>query len=98
MRKVTCNACAGEFLPEIQTERRGVLEYQFFSCPYCNAPYLISVTDEELRREIQAYISVGERIRGGDSSRETLDEGTELLRRNVRRAGILKSLHPMEAE
>ena len=96
MTEVSCDVCAGVFTPDIVKERKADLEYQYFCCPYCNNPYLISVTDEELRDGIRKYLAVGKRIRKEGSRRELVDESSKLLHQNVRRSRELLSMYPME--
>ena len=76
--------------------KRMVPDYQYFCCPYCNNPYLVSVTDEELRNGIRKYLAVGKRIRKEGSRRELVDESSKLLHQNVRRSRELLSMYPME--
>jgi hypothetical protein len=95
---VQCDACAGVFAPAFLTTRKGELEYQYFCCPYCNRPYIVSVTDEELRRSIREYLAIGEKIRRDGETESLRKESLEKLRANVRRSGELLSKFPMEAE
>ena len=55
-QEIRCDECGCAFVPEMLTQKDGEIEYGFFHCGYCGRAYMVSVTDEELRKGIREYL------------------------------------------
>ena len=53
--EITCDACRKDFkldAKSIHFRQSGDLLFRYFTCPECDAAFLISVTDKEFRKQI----------------------------------------------
>ena len=60
MEKITviCDECGCPFVPEIESERVGDIEYTYFFCDCCGKLYMVSISDAALREAITQYTAL----------------------------------------
>ena len=94
--EITCDKC-GDAIPEPvwETVRDGDIEHTFFICNSCGAVYPVSVTDGELRRNIEEYTAMAQRLKEEQCSESFQRKVQELKEKNVRRSRELAALHPL---
>ena len=82
--EVRCEACGCAFVPELMVERKRKLEFTFFRCDFCGKGYLVSVTDQALRRDIARYAQMA--ARGKQLTEKQRREARDLLCSNINRS------------
>ena len=87
---VRCDACGCAFPLDFETRVDGEIETTFFRCPYCGKGYVVSVTDEALRKNIREYQQLYTR-----NQKKRLQK---LKASNVKRCEELKKQYPLEGE
>ena len=87
---VKCDACGCAFGPELLTRREGEIEYTWFCCDYCGRAYMVSVTDEALRRNIKKYAAIAEKGRHKRLTEKEIRKTRRLLEANMKRADELR--------
>ena len=94
--EITCDKC-GSVIPEPvwETVRDGDIEHTFFICKSCGAVYPVSVTDGELRRNIEEYTAMAQRLKEEQCSESFHRKVQELKEKNVKRSRELAELHPL---
>jgi len=55
---VKCSGCGCAIVPELHEAVSGEYEMSFFICPYCKKRYVITITDAELRKNIEEYCTL----------------------------------------
>ena len=95
---VRCDACGCAFPLDFETRVDGEIETTFFRCPYCGKGYVVSVTDEALRRNIQEYVQLYKRNQKKRLSERTQKRLQKLKASNVKRCEELKKQYPLEGE
>ena len=96
VKAVRCDHCGCGFVPEMQTQSEGEIEYSYFNCDYCGKAYIVSVTDAALRRSIRKYRSLAEKLKNKPLSEEMLREVTVLKDANTKRAAELRQMYIRE--
>ena len=91
-REVKCGYCGCAFIPEPLTERDGEIEYTFFRCDFCGKAYMVSVTDEELRKNIAEYVRLKEQNRADRLSEPEQFWIQRIKAENAKRAEALRKL------
>ena len=94
--EITCDKC-GKMIPEPvwETVRDGDIEHTFFICNSCGAIYPVSVTDGPLRRNIEEYTKMAQRLKEEKCSESFQRQVQKLKKENVRRSRELAILHPL---
>ena len=95
---VRCDACGCAFPLDFETRVNGEIETTFFRCPFCGKGYVVSVTDEALRKNIQEYVQLYKRNQKKRLSERTLTRLQKLRADNVIRCEELKKQYPLEEE
>lgn len=93
---VKCDKCGRNIKINHKYKRVGDLEYRYFSCKRCGAVYVISVTDEALRKEIKKYQKIMEGLQTQIVPPEISQEAQLILQTNVQRSRELKEKYPLE--
>ncbi len=57
---VKCSGCDCAIVPELHEATSGEFEMNFFVCPFCKKRYVVSITDAELRKNIDEYCRLKE--------------------------------------
>lgn len=98
MRKLkniaVCDKCGKYTKINCKYKRDGDLEYRYFRCKCCGEIYIISVTDEELRKEIENYQKIIWETQSDQP--ESLQETKMILEKNVIRSRELKKKYPLK--
>lgn len=95
---VRCDACGCAFPLDFDTRVIGEIETTFFRCPFCGKGYVVSVTDEALRKNIQEYVQLYKRNQKKRLSERTLKRLQKLRADNVIRCEELKKQYPLDEE
>ena len=95
---VRCDVCGCAFPLDFETRVDGEIETTFFRCPYCGKGYVVSVTDEALRKNIQEYVQLYKRNQKKRLSERTLKRLQKLRADNVIRCEELKKQYPLDEE
>ena len=91
-----CDKCGCAFIPQMQMQREGEIEYSFYNCNYCGKAYLVSVTDAALRRNIQKYAAFAGRRKTEMMSEMELLAAARLKQANMERAAELRQMYIRE--
>ena len=91
-----CDKCGCAFIPQMQMQREGEIEYSFFNCNYCGKAYIVSVTDAALRRNIQKYAAFTGRRKTEMMSEMELLAAERLKQANMERAAELRQMYIRE--
>ena len=91
-----CDKCGCAFIPQMQMQREGEIEYSFFNCNYCGKAYIVSVTDAALRRNIQKYAAFTGRRKTEMMSEMELLAAARLKQANIERAAELRQMYIQE--
>ena len=91
-----CDKCGCAFIPQMQMQREGEIEYSFFNCNYCGKAYIVSVTDAALRRNIQKYAAFTGRRKTEMMSEMELLAAERLKQANIERAAELRQMYIRE--
>lgn len=94
---VRCDVCGCAFPLDFETRMDGEIETTFFRCPYCGKGYVVSVTDEALRKNIREYVRLYTRNQKKRLSERTQKRLQKLKASNVKRCEELKKLYPLES-
>lgn len=95
---VRCDACGCAFPLDFETHVNGEIETTFFHCPHCGKGYVVSVTDEALRKNIREYQQLYTRNQKKRLSERSLKRLQKLRASNVIRCEELKKRYPLEEE
>ena len=95
---VRCDVCGCAFPLDFETRVDGEIETTFFRCPYCGKGYVVSVTDEALRKNIREYVRLYTRNQKKRLSERTQKRLQKLKSSNVKRCEELKKQYPLEGE
>ena len=95
---VRCDDCGCAFNLDFETRVNGEIETTFFRCPFCGKGYVVSVTDEALRKNIQEYVQLYKRNQKKRLSERTLKRLQKLRADNVMRCEELKKQYPLDEE
>ena len=95
---VRCDACGCAFPLDFETRVNGEIETTFFRCPFCGKGYVVSVTDEALRKNIREYVQLYKRNQKKRLSEQTLKRVQKLRASNVIRCEELKTQYPLVLE
>ncbi len=91
-----CDNCGCAFIPGPKTKREGEIEYSFFNCDFCGKAFIVSVTDEALRRNIRKYAVFADRQKTSTLSEMELLVAARLKQENLRRAAELRQMYIRE--
>ncbi len=91
-----CDSCGCAFIPGPKTKREGEIEYSFFNCDFCGKAFIVSVTDEALRRNIRKYAVFADRQKTSTLSEMELLVAARLKQENLRRAAELRQMYIRE--
>ncbi len=91
-----CDKCGCAFIPQMQMQREGEIEYSFYNCNYCGKAYLVSVTDAALRKNIQKYAAFVGRRKTEMMSEMELLAAARLKQSNMERAAELRQMYIRE--
>lgn len=91
-----CDKCGCAFIPQMQMQREGEIEYSFFNCNYCGKAYIVSVTDASLRKNIQKYAAFAGRRKIEMMSEMELLAAARLKKANMERAAELRQMYIRE--
>ena len=95
---VRCDACGCAFPLDFETRVDGEIETTFFRCPHCGKVYVVSVTDEAMRKNIREYLQLYTRSQKKRLSERTQKRLQKLKASNVKRCEELKKRYPLEGE
>ena len=95
---VRCDACGCAFPLDFEPRVNGEIETTFFRCPYCGKGYVVSVTDEALRKNIREYVRLYTRNQKKRLSERTQKRLQKLKASNVKRCEELKKQYPLDEE
>ena len=95
---VRCDACGCAFPLDFETRVDGEIEITFFRCPYCGKGYVVSVTDEALRKNIREYVRLYTRNQKKRLSERTQKRLQKQKASNVQRCEELKKQYPLDEE
>ena len=95
---VRCDACGCAFPLDFETRVNGEIETTFFRCPHCGKVYVVSVTDEAMRKNIREYLKLCTRSQKKRLSERTQKRLQKLKASNVKRCEELKKQYPLEGE
>lgn len=95
-KAVRCDACGCAFEPKALTEKDGDIEYTFFRCDFCGKAYIVSVTDEELRKSIGEYVRLAEQNRAERLPERWQRRMQKLKAHNVQKERELRSRYLRE--
>lgn len=90
--EIICDVCDARIEePTAITRREGDLEITFFLCPFCGKEYLVSVTDGELRGDVEEYARMRRLIAARKTriSENYIRRAEAIHRRNVIRSRVL---------
>ncbi|MFG6349568.1 MAG: hypothetical protein K1W15_12775 [Lachnospiraceae bacterium] len=92
---VVCNKCHKivNIKPRYRTD--GGIEYNYFTCKKCGETYVISATDEALRRNIERYKHLRQK---GQITEKEQQELTGLLQANLERSRELKEKYQFKRQ
>lgn len=93
---VRCDKCDGNIKINLRYKRVGDLEYRYFRCRRCGAVYIISVTDEDLRKEIKRYQEIIEKFQKTVIPPEISQEAQLIIQNNAKRSRELKEKYPLK--
>ena len=71
MNKVVCDKCKDEFNIKFQTKNKGNLQVTYFECPKCHEEYIVNVTDENLRKDINKAIELRNKMLQDSNNKES---------------------------
>ena len=91
-----CDSCGCAFIPGPKTKREGEIEYSFFNCDFCGKAFIVSVTDEALRRNIRKYAVFADRQKTSTLSEMEMLVAARLKQENLRRAAELRQMYIRE--
>ena len=92
--EIICDKCGAVMENPIQRSiRTGDIEHTYFICKTCGEPYLISTTDSALRRNIEKYRKMAQRLRKGKCTEEYHRKVQKLKEENRRRSRELAAEH-----
>ena len=94
--EITCDKC-GKVIPDPgwETIRDGDIEHTFFICGSCGAIYQVCVTDGPLRRNIEKYTEMAQKLKEKQCSELFQWQVQKLKEENVKRSRELAALHPL---
>lgn len=95
-KNICCDKCGRNIRIKFRHKRVEELEYTYFYCKRCGAVYIISVTDEVLRKEIKKYQKLAEELQTNDRTPEKIQKARLILQSNVRRSQELKEKYPLK--
>ena len=96
VKVVHCDHCGCGFVPEMQTQSEGEIEYSYFNCDYCGKAYIVTVTDAALRRNIRKYREIADRQQKSTLSEMELLFAVRLKKQNLKRAAELRQMYIRE--
>lgn len=87
--KIRCNRCTVSFTPRPKIEFEGDLQAVIFECPTCHKKYIATVSDSELRNEIERWANLNKEYantdRGDEENERLRKELDELKEKNIQR-------------
>ena len=95
---VRCESCGCVFPLDFETRENGEIETTFFRCPHCGKVYVVSVTDEAMRKNIREYLQLYTRSQKKRLSEQSMKRLQKLRADNVIRCEELKKQYPLEEE
>ncbi len=90
-----CDICSTEIKIDIKGMWIDNLEYKYFLCPSCGKIYVISVTDDGLRKNIRRYEVIRATIQAGEASMEMSQLASDILAENAKRSRVLSKANPL---
>lgn len=90
MNKVVCDKCKYEFSIKFQTKNKGDLQATYFECPKCHKEYIVNVTDENLRKDINKAIELRNKMLQDSNDKEAIRDYYILKNNNLIRGKQLK--------
>ena len=90
MNKVVCDKCKDEFGIKIQTKNKGDLQATYFECPKCHEEYIVNVTDENLRKDINKAIELRNKMLQDSNNKKAIRDYYILKNNNLIRGKQLK--------
>ena len=85
-----CDHCGKEGSFEPLYRREGDLELIFLKCPECEVEFLVSVTDPDLRRDIEEFARMAKVIRTESVTEMFIEDAQKLYRENIARGKVLR--------
>ena len=83
---VRCDNCGCAFVPEVERQQDGEIEYTYFCCAYCGKAYMVSVSDAALRKDIERYAEIAKKGRQKRLPEKQIRKMRKLLQANIRRS------------
>ena len=90
MNKAICDRCKEEFYIKIQIKYKGDLQATYFECPKCHEEYIVNVTDENLRKDINKAIELRNKMLQDSNDKEAIRDYYILKNNNLIRGKQLK--------
>ena len=88
--EIICDVCDARIeQPTAISRREGDLEITVFLCPFCGKEYIVSVTDEELRKDVKEYARMRVLISRRKVTEQYIRKAEAIHRRNVVRSRVL---------
>ena len=93
--QIICDQCGAVIgSPTWQTLREGDIEYTYFICQECGSPYRICTTDSKLRKKIESYQKMAERLKTGTCTDAYRKRARKMKEDNVKRSRELTMQYP----
>lgn len=88
--KAICDKCNKEFTLKLKKTTKDDLEITYIKCPKCKEKYIVSVTDEELRKDINKAIELRNKMLQDSNDKEAIRDYYILKNNNLIRGKQLK--------
>lgn len=88
--KTICDKCGRKFTIKLHTKEKGNLQIAYFKCPKCYEEYIVTVTDEELRKNIKEAASLRYKMLLDCNDKESIRDYHVLKNKNCIREQELK--------
>lgn len=90
MSKTICDKCGRKFTIKLHTKEKGNLQIAYFKCPKCYEEYIVTVTDEELRKNMKKAASLRYKMLLDCNDKESIRDYHALKNKNCIREQELK--------
>lgn len=90
MSKTICDKCGRKFTIKLHTKDKDNLEITYLECPKCHEQYIVNVTDEQLKADINKAIELRNKILQNSNDKEAIRDYYILKNKNCIRKKQLK--------
>ena len=88
--KAICDKCNKEFTLKLKKTTKDDLEITYIKCPKCKEKYIVSVTDEELRKNIEKAKELRKKMLSSSEYKKIATDYYVINSKNIIRAKQLK--------